>query len=52
MKIRKEQLIKECKEVKDERDEVRRLKNDLESRLEMANERTEDIRRRENELSE
>lgn len=48
--IRKEQLIKENKELKSAQDDLRRDRNDLESRLEQANERTEDVKRKEREL--
>jgi hypothetical protein len=51
MKVRKQQLLKETKELKDTRDDLRRANNDLESRLEQANERTEDVKRRERELN-
>lgn len=51
MKVRKQELLKETKELKDARDDLRRANNDLESRLEQANERTEDVKRRERELN-
>lgn len=51
MKVRIQQLLKETKELKDARDDLRRSNNDLESRLEQANERTEDVKRRERELN-
>ena len=51
MKVRKSQLLKETKELKDARDDLRRACNDLESRFEQATERTEDVKRRERELT-
>ena len=51
MKVHKQQLLKETKELKDARDDLRRSNNDLESRLEQANERTEDVKRREREVN-
>ena len=52
MLIRKDQLIRENKELKDLREDLRRDKAELEGRLESANERIEDVKRKEREMIE
>ncbi|TNV86980.1 hypothetical protein FGO68_gene15919 [Halteria grandinella] len=50
--LRKDQLLLENKSLKEENEDLRRIKSDLECKLEQSGERVEDCRRREKELIE